>query len=58
MPDLEHFLGSCAEKGAWGLCTAAIEGQKISLLSSPPQTHTVNFFLKHSVDKFYRRLGK
>lgn len=39
--------------------SAGTEGQKtFSLPSSPSQTHTVNFFPKHSVDKFYRRLGK
>lgn len=26
--------------------------------SSPGQAHRVNLFPKHSVDKFYRRLGK
>lgn len=56
-------LGSSFDKGAWGRrasrSSAGGEGQKtFSLQSSPPQAHTVNLFPKHSVDKFYRRLGK
>lgn len=56
-------LGSCFDKGAWELHTscssAGGEGQKtFSLQSSPSQAHTVNLFPKHSVDKFYGRLGK
>lgn len=43
MPDLEYFLGSCIEKGAWRLHTAAVlalRGKRPSLCRALHPRHT------------------